>query len=52
MISRWRCRVHREHAHALERHRANEDPGGAEREAAHVGATMHEPDQILAHTLR
>jgi hypothetical protein len=42
--------VHREHAYALERDRASQDAGGTVREVVHVGATMHEPDQIVAQT--
>ena len=47
-----RGRVHRQHADAVERHRAGQDPGGAERELAHAGAAVHKPDEVVPKALR
>jgi hypothetical protein len=46
-----RGRVHRDDADAIERHRARQDPGGAEGEVAHARAAVQEPDEIVAQVL-
>jgi hypothetical protein len=43
-----RGRIHRQHADAVERDRARQDPGGVEREVAHAGAAVQEPDEVAA----
>jgi hypothetical protein len=43
--------VHREHADAVERDRAGEDPGGVAGELGHRGPAVKQPDQLVSEAL-
>jgi hypothetical protein len=46
-----RRRIHRQHAHAVERHRAPQHARGAQREVAHAAGPVHQARQLPAQAL-